>query len=57
MGLFWHGILCTGNSKCEHGRQIQLQLDMFRDLGMGNFDVLLKGCPGTRPWCSTWTTA
>ena len=43
MALFWHGILCTGNSKCEHGRQIQLQLDMFRDLGMGNFDVLLKG--------------
>ena len=43
MALFWHGILCTGNSKCEHGRQIQLQLDMFRELGMGNFDMLLKG--------------
>ncbi|MCE2499808.1 MAG: DUF1800 domain-containing protein [Dehalococcoidia bacterium] len=43
VALFWHGILCTGNSKCEHGRQIQLQLDMFRDLGMGKFDVLLKG--------------
>ena len=25
VALFWHGILCTGNSKCEHGRQIQLQ--------------------------------
>ena len=34
MCLFWHGIFCTGNSKCEHGRQIQLQLDMFRNLGM-----------------------
>ena len=43
MALFWHGILCTGNSKCEHGRQIQLQLDMFRELGMGNFDGILKG--------------
>ena len=43
VALFWHGILCTGNSKCEHGRQIQLQLDMFRELGMGNFEVLLKG--------------
>ncbi|MQG80243.1 MAG: DUF1800 domain-containing protein, partial [SAR202 cluster bacterium] len=31
VALFWHGILCTGNSKCEHGRQVQLQLDMFRD--------------------------
>ena len=43
IALFWHGILCTGNSKCEHGRQIKLQLDMFRDMGMGNFDALLKG--------------
>ena len=41
IALFWHGILCTGNSKCEHGRQIQLQLDMFRRLGMGSFPVLL----------------
>ena len=43
MALFWHGILCTGNSKCEHGRQIQLQLDLFRQKGMGRFDELLKG--------------
>ena len=43
MALFWHGILCTGNSKCEHGRQIQLQLDLFREKGMGRFDELLKG--------------
>ena len=41
IALFWHGILCTGNSKCEHGRQIQLQLDMFRRLGMGSFSGLL----------------
>jgi len=39
--LFWHGIFCVGNSKCEHGRQIQQQLDMFRDLGMGSFPKLL----------------
>ena len=43
MTLFWHGILCTGNSKCEHGRQIKLQLDMFREKGMGNFGELLIG--------------
>ena len=41
MTLFWHGILCTGNSKCEHGRQIQVQLDMFRRHGMGSFPNLL----------------
>ena len=43
VALFWHGILCTGNSKCEHGRQIQIQLDMFRRLGMGSFPALLWG--------------
>ena len=42
VALFWHGILCTGNSKCEHGRQVQLQLDLFRNMGMGRFDDLLK---------------
>ena len=57
VALFWHGILCTGNSKCEHGRQIQLQLDMFRELGMGSFETLLKGLSAIPPWCSTWTTA
>ena len=41
MALFWHGILCTGNSKCEHARQIQLQLDMFRRNGMGSVPNLL----------------
>ena len=41
--LFWHGIFCTGNSKCEHGRQIQEQLNMFRRLGMGSLrDLLLE---------------
>ena len=39
--LFWHGIFCTGNSKCEHGKQVQLQLDLFREKGMGNFPALL----------------
>ena len=41
MALFWHGILCTGNSKCEHCKQVQLQLDMFRRFGMGSFPNLL----------------
>ena len=42
VALFWHGILCTGNSKCEHGRQMQLQLQMFREKGMGKFDEILR---------------
>ena len=41
ISLFWHGILCTGNSKCEHGRQQTLELEMFRRLGMGSFPNLL----------------
>ncbi|PKB72833.1 MAG: hypothetical protein BZY75_04795 [SAR202 cluster bacterium Io17-Chloro-G7] len=41
VALFWHGILCAGNSKCEHGGQIQVQLDMFRRMGMGSFPKLL----------------
>jgi uncharacterized protein (DUF1800 family) len=43
VALLWHGILCTGNSKCEHGRQIQLQLDMFRKIGMSTFPEILRG--------------
>ena len=41
MALFWHGILCTGVSKSEHPRQVQLQIDMFRSLGMGSLPALL----------------
>ena len=41
IALFWHGILCTGNSKCENGRQQILELEMFRRLGMGSFPNLL----------------
>jgi uncharacterized protein (DUF1800 family) len=41
MALFWHGILCTGHAKCENPRQQNLQIDMFRRLGMGSFHTLL----------------
>ena len=41
MTLFWHGIFCTGNSKCEHARQVQHQLDKFRRLGLDSFRDLL----------------
>ena len=41
MALFWHGILCTGVSKSDHGMQVQIQLDMLRRHGMGSFSNLL----------------
>ncbi len=41
MSLFWHGIFCVGNAKCESGRQIQNQLNKFRRHGLGQFPHLL----------------
>ena len=41
MTLFWHGIFCVGNSKCENGRQIITQLNNFRRDGLGSFRDLL----------------
>ena len=57
MTLFWHGIFCTGNSKCEHGRQIQDQLDMFRALGMGSMRDLLLELSRDPAMVFYWTTA
>ncbi len=42
IGLFWHGILCTGHAKCENPRQQEFELDMFRHDGMGSFDNILS---------------
>ena len=39
--LFWHGIFCVGDSKCMNGRQILLQLNKFREHGLGKFPDLL----------------
>ena len=41
MALFWHGVLCTGYAKSEHGRQIKIQVDLFRRHGLGSFSDLL----------------
>ena len=41
MSLFWHSILCCGHAKCEHGRQLQMQIEMFRRNGMGSVPNLL----------------
>jgi uncharacterized protein (DUF1800 family) len=41
IALFWHGILCTGHSKCENPRQQRVEFDMFRRCGLGSFRTLL----------------
>ena len=41
MTLFWHGILCTGHAKLDHGRMMSVNIDMYRQRGMGNYRDLL----------------
>ena len=41
MALFWHTILCSGNSKVDNSRTTAMQYDKFREIGMGNFKDLL----------------
>ncbi len=41
MVLFWHGILCTADSKTQSYVTSQAELDMLRRNGMGNFRDLL----------------
>ena len=43
IALFWHQIFVTGHAKCEYPRQQQIEFDMFRNMGMGNFCDLLQG--------------
>ena len=41
IALFWHGIFCTGQGKCENDVQQKVEYDMFRRDGLGNFSNLL----------------
>ena len=41
MALFWHGVLCTGFAKVDHGRQMTININMFRRHGLGNYRNLL----------------
>ena len=41
MSLFWHQVFATGQSKVDHWHEIQNQIDLFRDLGMGDYRKLL----------------
>ena len=43
MGLFWHHVFATGNSKVDNYDQLLEQIELFRHNGMGNYrDLLLK---------------
>ncbi len=41
IGLFWHGIFATGNTKLGNPRQLFTQIAMFRRHGLGRFSTLL----------------
>ncbi|MSQ06464.1 MAG: DUF1800 domain-containing protein [Dehalococcoidia bacterium] len=41
MALFWHSVFATGFSKVENAPQMNRQLQMLRQYGMGNFRTLL----------------
>ena len=43
IALFWHGLFVTGHAKCEYPRQQQIEFDMFRHQGLGNYHDLLAG--------------
>ena len=43
IALFWHQIFCTGHAKCEYPKQQQIELDMFRTVGLASFSDLLMG--------------
>ena len=43
MVLFWHGVLCTADSKTQSYPTSYAELEMFRKFGMGSFrDLLLE---------------
>ena len=41
MALFWHHVFATGNSKLDNCDQMLTQIEMFRELGMGNYQDLI----------------
>ena len=41
MALFWHHVFATGTSKVDNCDQMNEQIDMFREHGLGNYHVML----------------
>ena len=43
MALFWHHVFATGNSKVDNINHLNIQIQMLRDYGLGNYrDLLLR---------------
>lgn len=43
IALFWHSVLCTGEAKVMHHRQMGATVSLFRSCGLGSFrDLLVK---------------
>ena len=43
MALFWHGHFATGADKVRDYRKMQVQLELLRAHGTGNFRTLVVG--------------
>jgi len=41
VALFWHHLFATGNSKVDNYDQLLLQINLFRERGLGNYRDLL----------------
>jgi uncharacterized protein (DUF1800 family) len=41
MALFWHTVFCSGDNKVDNARTTTIQIEKFRDMGMGSFRDLL----------------
>ena len=41
MSLFWHTVFCSGDNKVDNARTTAIQIDKFREQGMGNFRDLI----------------
>ncbi len=41
IALFWHGVLCSSDAKVDYPTMMSIQVDMFRQHGLGSFRDLL----------------
>ena len=41
MALFWHHVFATGNSKVDNCDALNVQIDLFREHGLGNYPEML----------------
>ena len=53
MALFWHGVFATGYSKLTQGKIMNNQIQMFRQLALGNMHDILMGI-STDPAMMMW---